>query len=252
MEKLIKEMALEAGQMALEGQNKALSIDIKKNNDKDIVTQVDRNIESYLRKRILEHYPEHAILGEEEGATGSGDHRWILDPIDGTVSFAHGQKNFSISIAYEKEGVLEAGAVYAPAHGEFFYAERGKGTRLNGKPVGVSSCDSLGASVLATGFACVRDGAEKNNLDNFCRILPLVRGMRRMGSAALDLAYVACGQFDGFWEMCLNPYDIAAGVLLVQEAGGRVSDFTGGEAGIPGEILATNGSLHDLLVAQIK
>lgn len=252
MDKFIKKIALEAGEMALAGQKEALSIDFKKKNDKDIVTQVDRDIETFLRSQIVNRFPEHAILGEEEGATGSGTSRWILDPIDGTVSFAHGQRNFSISIAYEENGELICGAVYAPAHGEFFYGEKGKGAWLNGTPIGVSSTESLNLSVLATGFACVRDGEKKNNLDNFCRILPQVRGIRRLGSAALDLAYVACGQFDGFWEMSLNLYDVAAGILLVREAGGKVSDFSGKQDRVPREIVACNDSLHNLLISQLK
>jgi len=246
MKEFIKQIAEEAGTMALEyWRTSSLDEESKDSAGKDIVTVADKRIEALLRERILERFPDHSILGEEEGFSGGGDSRWILDPIDGTASFAHGQRNFSISIAYEFKGTLQAASVYAPAHGEFFYAEKGKGASLNGESIQVSTRKKLNLSIAATGFACLRAGTERNNLENFCRIAPKLRGIRRLGSAALDLAYVACGQFDAFWEIYLNSYDIAAGLLLVQEAGGRISDFSGSMEGLPGELLVSNGLLHD-------
>jgi len=249
MKNFIESMAQEAGELALSyWRTSSIGEEYKERNEKDVVTRADKEIETLLRKRILEQYPDHSILGEEQGTTGSGEHRWILDPIDGTASFAHGQRNFSISIAYEYRGQVVAAAVYAPAHQEFFYAEKGEGTTLNGNAVHVSDRKDLGQSMMATGFACLRAGAEKNNLPNFCRVAPRIRGIRRLGSAALDLAYVSCGQFDGFWEMMLNSYDIAAGCLLVEEAGGRISDYNGTREGIPDQVVATNGKLHGALL----
>lgn len=249
MKDFIRSLAEESGRIAMTAwRSNELKDQFKEGNSKDVVTRIDREIESYIRKEINTKYPHHSILGEEEGMSGEGDHRWIIDPIDGTASYAHGQRNFSISIAYEYQGTLEAASVYAPAHNEFFYAEKGRGATLNGEPIEVSTRNRLDISIAATGFACLRAGKERNNLENFCRIVPRLRGIRRLGSAALDLAYVACGQFDAFWELYLNSYDIAAGLLLVQEAGGRVSDFSGGIEGIPGELLVSNGFLHESLM----
>lgn len=217
-------------------------------NPKDIVTEADKAIEEYLRREILLAYPDHSILGEEGDDVEGNECLWILDPIDGTVSFAHGQPIFTISIAYRVGKTLEAGAVTAPVLNEFYYAERGKGAFLNGQPIKVSPCSNPVQSVVSTGFGCLRANLKENNLERFCRIAPRVRGIRRMGSAAYDLAMVAAGRTEAYWEQHLNLYDIAAGVILVQEAGGVISDFSG-KAGInTEEVVAACPALHKQLI----
>ena len=223
-----------------------------KEDRKDIVTRADRDIERYLREEIGRHYPEHAIVGEEESDKPGSEYCWIIDPIDGTASYAHGQYHFAISIALKKQEQLLLGAVFAPALDDLFLAEAGRGATWNRRPIRVSGRDNLEECMLGTGFACLRNNRPQNNLPLFAAIAPLVRDTRRFGSAALDLAYVACGQLDGFWELALNVYDVAAGILLVQEAGGRVSDFMGGTDRIPRQILATNGVLHQPLLNIIQ
>lgn len=206
-------------------------------------------MENYLVEQIQKHYPGHAILGEESGSHAGNNYRWIIDPIDGTTSFVHDQPFFSNSIALEKDGELILAAVNAPALGELFMAEKGRGATLNDKPIRVSTRDKLSDCVLGTGFACVRSDLERNNIPYFVRVLPQIRGIRRFGSAAIDLCYTACGKLDGFWELNLNIYDIAAGMLIVTEAGGIVTDFSGGTANIPRETLAANPNIHPALSA---
>jgi myo-inositol-1(or 4)-monophosphatase len=248
----IMKIAREASRMALEYREKnMLHIEDKEGNVKDIVTAADKAIEAYLRREILAAYPDHSILGEEGDDVQGNECLWVLDPIDGTVSYAHGQPIFSISIGYMEGNEVMAGAVMAPVLNEFFYAEKGKGAFLNGRPIHVSFCSEPGSSVLATGFACLRAGLEKNNLERFCRIAPQVRGIRRMGSAAYDLAMVASGRIEAYWEQHLNLYDIAAGVLLVREAGGVFSDFSGNPEINPEEVLAGNEALHRWLVQEL-
>ena len=252
MKAFIEQVVRQAGRMAVQYRMQA-DLDVQKKDDpKDIVTRADRDIERFLRGEIEQHYPGHGIIGEEERDKPGSDYCWVIDPIDGTASYAHGQYHYSISIALQKEGETILGAVYAPALEELFMAEAGKGATRNRKPIRVSPCANLEESMLGTGFACLRNNRSRNNLPLFAAIAPQVRDTRRFGSAALDLAYVACGQLDGFWELHLHLYDIAAGVLLVREAGGVVSDFQGGAAGLPGEILATNGALHAPLLHLIQ
>ena len=210
--------------------------------------QQDR-VENHVIKHIRSHYPEHDIIGEETGSHLSGSpYQWIIDPIDGTTSYFHRQPYFSVSIGVKKNGIAVYGGVYAPLLGQMFLAERGNGATLNGNPIKVSGSMKLVDSVLATGFACVRGELEHNNLVYFTRIVPHIRDIRRCGSAALDLAYVACGKYDGFWELNLNEYDIAAGVLLVREAGGNVFDFAGGSRYPESGIIATNGRIDGELL----
>ncbi len=236
MIEFIEKIAKEAGKICLRSAVTMSEEKMEFKGIRDLVTTADREVESFLVSEIRALYPDHRIIGEEGGTregTGHGECRecgeWIIDPIDGTVSFFHGQPYYSISIAYREQGVLQAGVVYAPALGQLFSAQRGKGAFLNGtERLQVSSVSSMINAVLATGFACLRAGREPNNLIYLNRILPQIRDIRRCGSAALDLAYVAAGKVDGFWEMELNLYDVAAGVLLVEEAGGRVRDMRGG------------------------
>lgn len=229
--------------MAMEQRARGLRVEHKSR--RDLVTETDRAIEVKLRDRIAERYPEHIVFGEEMGQEGEGSQRWIIDPIDGTGSFVHGQPHFSVSIAYEEKGELQWAAVYAPVFDELFMAQRGGGAELNGEGIEVSACQRLDEAVLGTGFACLRSQLPHNNLPYLNALLPQLQDLRRFGSAALDLAYVACGRLDGFWELNLNLYDVAAGQLIVEEAGGRVSDFDGSKKGIPDRYLASNTVLHE-------
>jgi myo-inositol-1(or 4)-monophosphatase len=212
---------------------------------------VDRKVEDFIVRMIKENFPGHDIIGEETGKTDRGDEScWIIDPIDGTTSYFHGQPYYSVSIAYMRNGTVEAGVVYAPALGQLFSAEKGEGAWLNGSTkLEVTQTDSMINSVLATGFACLRAGRQPNNLSLLSVVLPKIRDIRRCGSAAIDLAYVAAGKLDGFWEMDLNIYDVAAGVLLVEEAGGEVFDMEGKGNYPSAGIAATNGKITQALLA---
>lgn len=249
MIEFIKELAEDAGKKLLAFSGELASEDLKFKNDRDLVTTYDQQTEDFLVSGILKKFPDHNIFGEETGKTDkSSEYCWIIDPIDGTTSFVHGQPFYSISIALQKNGNTILGLVYAPRLQEMFWAERGQGAFRNGKPVKVSSRNKLIQSVLCTGFACLRAECSENNLERFCRIAPELRGIRRFGSAAVDLSYVACGCLEGFWEMNLQPYDVAAGVIILQEAGGVVTDFEGGDEYPDKGIVATNGLIADELL----
>ncbi|WP_035236449.1 inositol monophosphatase family protein [Desulfobacter vibrioformis] len=245
----IKNLALDAGRICLDGQKQLTIHDLEFKSAKDIVTSIDKEVEAFLVKALLDRYPDHGILGEEYGAvqTKSG-FRWIIDPIDGTTSFVHQLPFYSISIALEKEGEMVLGVVYAPALGQLFYAEKGKGAFMDGTPIHVSGTRELDKAVMATGFACLRAGWQNNNLPIFNEIVPQLRDIRRFGSAALDLCYTALGSLDGFWEMNLNIYDIAAGIVILKEAGGVVTDFTGAQQFPQKGIAAANKRLHNELI----
>jgi len=251
-EEFLKGMIREAGALTLNFREnmRALRVE-RKGTDKDLVTEADQAVEAFLRERILGRYPGHAILGEEEGETGRHSCRWIIDPIDGTISYLHGQYQYTISIALEVEGDVVLAAVFAPALDDLFTARKGGGAFLNGQPIRVSAAPVIGEAVLATGFPCIRAGMEKTNLPLFCHLMPLIRDVRRGGSAALELCFVACGQQDGYWEKHINLYDVAAGILLVREAGGRVTDYRGLPDGLPTEVLATNGLIHEECIRAI-
>lgn len=252
----IKDIAEEAGDIALAEMDKIDSAGIKKKgdqNEKDLVTAVDLIVEKKIVSRIKERFPDHDIYGEESGKTAKGsEFCWIIDPIDGTVSYIHQTASFSISIALQHQDEIVAGAVFAPKLGELFWAEKGKGAFLNGKKISVSGRGRLAESLAATGFACLRAGLKENNLKYLNKILPDICDIRRDGSAALDLAYVACGRYDAFWEMSLNLYDIAAGILLVGEAGGCVSDMSGGCSFPEKGLLASNGLIHEKLMSYFE
>ena len=195
-------------------------------NDSDIVTEADKASEQVIINNINRTYPQHAILSEEMGGNAiESDYRWIIDPLDGTTNFSNGLPMFSVSIAVEYRGEVIVGVVYAPYLDEMFHAVKGGGAWLNGKPIAPSGKESLSHSVVTTGFPVDKDTTTDNNLDNVSRVLPRVRGMRRLGSAAIDLCYVAAGFLDGYWEMNLHTWDVAAGQLVVQEAGACYSHF---------------------------
>ena len=241
----------EAGQIALDQARRLDSIEVTHKSRRDIVTQADIAVEDYLVAQIKKRYPSHAILGEESGSHSGSEYRWIIDPIDGTLSYFRNHRYYSISIAVEKEGQTVLGAVFAPALDELFIAEKGRGAFLNGKPVSVSTETELADCILATGFACLRDNVY-DNTPYFAEIIPKITDIRRCGSAALDMCYTACGRFDGFWELNLNIYDLAAGKLIAEEAGARVSDFSGEPVSDYKEIVCTNSLIHGKLVDILK
>ncbi|MFA5812010.1 MAG: inositol monophosphatase family protein [bacterium] len=213
----------------------------------DLVTEVDRMSEAFIIAELSRAFPGDDILAEESGGTKRGSaRRWIVDPLDGTVNFAHGFPFFCVSIALEEDGEIVAAAIFDPNRDELFTAEKGKGAELNGSEMRVSNAAELEKSLVATGFAYnVRQEERLDNLDNFGNFIKRARAVRRPGSAAIDLAWTACGRIDGFWELFLKPWDIAAGVLLIREAGGRVTSFDGGPIDIYGtQILASNGLIH--------
>ena len=224
----------------------------------DLVTVADRTVEKLIRSRLGEVFPEHGIFGEEGTRERlDGEYRWYVDPLDGTTNFAHGFPQFCVSMGLvhrpigtkpEEDGTLIAAVIYDPMRDELFTAERGRGTQLNGKPARVSRIATLSEALLATGFPSRKRHASPN-IHFYHEFTLRSHGVRRAGSAALDLAYVACGRIDAFWEFNLNPWDTAAGILLVEEAGGRMTNFAGGPFRLASdEILATNGLLHDELM----
>ncbi len=197
-----------------------------KSNVYDVVTRVDKECEAYLLKQIGTAYPGHAVLGEESGKhEGKSDFCWVIDPLDGTNNYSQGLPVFTVSIGLQYRNETQLGVVYAPYFGELYTACRGKGAFLNGKPVRVSDKSDLEHSVVGTGFPYDKDVNPDNNVDNVARILPHLRGLRRMGSAAYDLCCVAAGFLDGYWEFSLHLWDMCAGALIVEEAGGKVVSF---------------------------
>jgi len=194
----------------------------------DLVTDVDHASEAYILGEIQSRFPTHSILSEEAGGLdGRDEHLWIIDPIDGTVNFAHGVPFFSVSIAYAHKGVVTLGAVYDPMRDEMFTGERGHGSHLNGRLLKVSTVNELVRSLMVTGFPYDLWTTDRNNLEFFGKFARSSQGVRRLGSAALDLCYVAAGRIDGYWELSLNPWDLAAGGLIAEEAGARVTTLDG-------------------------
>jgi myo-inositol-1(or 4)-monophosphatase len=237
-----------AAEICVAEQGRLTPGDLEFKSRKDLVTATDRQVEAFIVRQIESRFPDHGILGEETGRSRTqSDYLWIIDPIDGTTSFFHGQPYYAVSIALEKGGEIIMGAVSAPALGQLFHACKAEGAFLNGQPIRVSDTITLADAVMATGFACLRAGLENNNLIHFNRIVPQLRDIRRCGSAALDLCYVACGKLDGFWELNLNIYDVAAGMLLVTEAGGVISDFSGGPLFPENGIVAANRGMAPIL-----
>lgn len=248
-------MAREAGELLLGyfGRLERADAERKGGRRRDLVSRADREAEALLVERVPD---EDDILAEEgEGRARGRARRWIMDPLDGTVNFLHGLPVWAVSIAVQEGDELVAGVVHAAALGQTFAAVRGDGTRLNGEPVRVSRTGVIDEAILATGFAYDRDRNADDNLDNWNRFVFESAGVRRMGSAAIDLAFTACGRFDGFWELHLNPWDVAAGALLVREAGGRVSDFHEreglDEVLMSRHIVASNGPLHPEIVRRL-
>ncbi len=217
----------------------------------DLVTDADHASEKAIVAILRERHPDHDILAEEGVyPTRGAEWRWIVDPLDGTTNFAHGFPWFAVSIALEVRGEVRLGAVFNPHNQELFVAERGRGATLNGRALRVSPTGDLERALLATGFAYDHKQCPDNNYAHFEKFQRTAQAVRRAGVASLDLACVAAGRFDGFWELKLKPWDVAAGVLLVEEAGGRISDYAGAPMPLDrGEILASNGRLHTAMQA---
>jgi myo-inositol-1(or 4)-monophosphatase len=247
------EAVLEAGRIQLSYFRTGVRID--KKGTIDIVTEADVAVERMFRALIAGRFPTHAVVAEEMGQGGAegASYEWVFDPIDGTTNYAHGIPFFCSSLALEIDGVATVAAIYEPLRRELFTAERGVGAWLNGEPLRVSAADLLIDSVVCTGFpySILEERAEPVAM--FGRFLGVSRAVRRFGSAALDLCYVASGRLDGFYETNLNRWDIAAGALIVEEAGGRVTSYTGGPfQSRSGEVLASNGRLHDAMLGIIR
>ena len=262
------EIAREAGARLREFYAQGVETEYK--GDVDIVTVADRTVEKLIRTRLGEAFPDHGIYGEEGTRERmTGEFRWYVDPLDGTTNFAHGFPQFCVSMGLEhrtgieqrpspeqrpaglkpeQDGTLVAGVIYDPLRNELFTAERGQGARLNGRPMKVSRTPQLAEALLGTGFPSRKRHASPN-IHFYQEFTLRSHGVRRAGSAALDLAYVACGRMDGFWEFNLNPWDTAAGILLIEEAGGKVTNFAGAPYQLKSdEILATNGLIHEELI----
>jgi myo-inositol-1(or 4)-monophosphatase len=224
-----------------------------KSNVIDLVTEADRESEAAVIDVLQRAFPTHAILAEESGASGeSSEHRWIIDPLDGTTNFAHGYPQFCISIAYERRGRLQSAVIFDAFKRELFVAHRGRGARLNGRPIRVTRTPALANSLLVTGFPYDRRERRRYYLSFWEAFMMRTHGVRRTGSAALDLAWVACGRVDAFWEFGLKPWDVAAGALLVDEAGGRVTNMDGSRLDLAGaQIVASNRRVHREMIDTI-
>ncbi len=231
-------------------------LDIEQKGRADFVSEVDRQAEEIIIDTIDSAYPDHGILAEESGISGDKDkseHEWIIDPLDGTTNFLHGLPVYAVSIGLRVKGVLQTAVVYDPSRDELFSASKGKGAHLNDRRIRVSDTRTLSNALLATGFPYNEMKYLEPWLGSFKALVPHVAGIRRAGSAALDLAQVACGRYDGFWEFGLNPWDMAAGILLIQEAGGFSSDMKGGQDMLEtGHIIAGNPKLFGKLQTLVK
>ncbi|HDL02579.1 MAG TPA: inositol monophosphatase [candidate division Zixibacteria bacterium] len=239
-----KAIAISAGQILLKKSKKRHRVMLK--GRVDLVTDADLASEKYIVGEITKKFPNHSILAEEEAARDNhSDYRWVIDPLDGTTNFAHDFPFYCVSIGIEYRGDIIAGVVYDPERDELFHAFKGGGAYQNRKKINVSAESNLERALLATGFPYDIGNSREDNLKYFRRFAKKARGIRRAGSAALDLCYLACGRFDGFWELKLHPWDTAAGKIIIEEAGGVVTDFDGKKYSIYGKyILAGNPKIH--------
>ncbi len=253
IEELIR-LAKGAGKILKDGFGKQHEIKMK--GVIDLVTEIDKQSEEYLISRIHNMHPNDMITGEESGAqfTEGSVNQWLVDPLDGTVNYAHGVPIFSVSIAYARNGIVELGVVYDPMQDELFSAARGKGAFRNGTPIHVSEVEELVGAMLCTGFPYDVHTTVENNLNYFTAFVKNSQAVRRLGSAALDLCYVAAGRLDGFWELSLNAWDIGAGMLIVEEAGGVVTNMRGTPITLepPFSIVASTPALHPLMMQTIE
>ncbi|MBO8131830.1 MAG: inositol monophosphatase [Candidatus Marinimicrobia bacterium] len=245
-------VALEAGKFILKNMKKALKIDYK--GRVNMVTEVDKDSQDIIISRISKEFPNAGIIAEESDTkTVNKNITWIIDPLDGTTNFVHGFQCFAVSIAAEIDSKIILGVVYDPVRKEMFYATNGAGAYLNGKKIHVSRISRLIDSLLVTGFPYELNQYFYKNMELFKALYEKCQGVRRTGAATIDLCYLACGRFDGYWEFNLNPWDVAAGSIIVKEAGGKISDMKGGDFSIYGkEYLATNGLIHDEMLEVIR
>ncbi len=251
---LAERLAREAGRLQRESYEGEFEVHTK-SAVIDLVTDVDRACERLIVDAIQAERRGDAILAEEGGGTDDPDAewRWVIDPLDGTANYAHGYPRFCVSIGIEQRGVATVGVIYDPLLDELFSAVRGRGATLNDRPLQVSAETRLDHAMLATGFAYDVHRSVEDNLDHFSAFVKAARAIRRDGSAALDLCYVAAGRFDGFWELKLHPWDVAAGLLIVEEAGGRTSDLSGrGSCASGQQTVASNGQLHDAILELLQ
>jgi myo-inositol-1(or 4)-monophosphatase len=221
----------------------------------DLVTEVDHQSEAFLLTEITGRFPGHHIVAEESGVIqGNDQHSWFVDPLDGTVNYAHNIPIFCVSVGYASQGTLMLGAVYDPMRDEMFTAERGNGAYLNGRPIRVSAVTELQKSLLVTGFPYDAWNTRQDNFANFVHFAKLTQGVRRLGSAALDLCYVAAGRFDGFWEIALKPWDVAAGGLICEEAGAQVTNINGANDYLspPQSVVAAAPGIHGKILQELK
>jgi len=249
----VETLARKAGAILRDGYSKDHTVDYK--GVIDLVTEVDHQSEEYLLGEVRRDFSDHRIFSEESGVIdGNDDHVWYIDPLDGTVNYAHHIPLFTVSIAYASKGKLTLGAVFDPMRDEMFLAERGKGAKLNGKQIGVSSTMELQKSLLVTGFPYDAWNTEQDNFNNFIKFGKLSQGVRRLGSAALDLCYVAAGRFDGFWELALKPWDVAAGGLICQEAGATITNVKSEADFIspPQSVVATTPGIHARMLQELN
>ncbi|MFN3871878.1 MAG: inositol monophosphatase family protein [Ignavibacterium sp.] len=243
-------IAKEAGEIIRQAHGTRFSVEIKSDNVKNLVTEIDKKSEKAITDFIRKKYPSHSILAEEGGESkSSSEYLWVIDPLDGTTNFAHGLPIFSVSIGLQYKGETVAGVVYDVMRDVIYSAEKGSGAFENGKKISVNSNEIIEESLLVTGFPYnVAENPEKV-FERFIEMLKVARAVRRLGSAAIDFCYVANGVFDGFWEVHLNPWDICAGKLIVEEAGGKVTDFNGNQISIFNKtILSTNGKIHNRMI----
>jgi myo-inositol-1(or 4)-monophosphatase len=220
----------------------------------DLITEADAAAEAVVIKILNRHFPDHQILAEESGKQGNqtSQYLWAIDPLDGTTNYAHQYPFFATSIGLLEDGIPQVGVIFDPFRQELFRAAKGLGATLNRQPIHVSTTSTLANSLLVTGFAYDRRETIDNNYAEFCHLTHLTQGVRRAGAASLDLAYVACGRLDGYWERGLSPWDITAGVVLVEEAGGKVTAYDQKPFDLfSGRILATNGNIHDALSTEL-
>jgi myo-inositol-1(or 4)-monophosphatase len=241
------ETAREAGKYLKQHLGKIRNIQVKDGQEKNLVTEIDKKSEEMIIGNIRKHFPGHSILAEEGGVGAEqSDYKWIIDPLDGTANYTHGFPVFSVSIGLEFKGELIAGVIYDPNFDEMFSAEKGKGAYLNGRKIRVSSAKTLDHSMLVTGFPYNISENPDHAVEHFVTFLMKAQAVRRMGSAAIDLAYVAAGRLDAFWEVALQPWDMAAGIVLVREAGGVVTNFAGNPINVYNkQLLASNGIIHE-------
>jgi myo-inositol-1(or 4)-monophosphatase len=244
--------ARRAGEVIVRSLVRLESLEVTSKGRNDYVSEIDRSAEREIIEIIHKHYPEHAILAEESGSSGDGDTVWIIDPLDGTTNFLHGFPVFAVSIAVQQRGRLEIGVIYDPMRQEVFTAARGEGAHLENRRIRVSKQRGLEGALLATGFPYREDERHADNYFAMFRMLTsMCAGIRRPGAAALDLAYVACGRVDGFWEMGLKAWDTAAGTLLIREAGGRVGTLGGDEYRLGANIVGGSPKVYEALITAL-